>query len=601
MKTNLRAVLFLVIVTLAVSSPCVLAHTNITAQQARDLIDSTSDLVIVDVREPYEYCDDRGHIPGALNYPWSSGILQARYEELPMDGPVLVVCRSGVRSNQAANFLDSKGFSMVYDMLGGMGAWEWETAPCKYAGGNGTAEDPYQIATAEDLIALGNEPNDYDKHFILTADIDLDPNLPGGVVFDRAVIAPDTNDFERGFQGSSFTGVFDGDGHTILNLGYNSTGTDYIGLFGYIDDPNAIIKNLGLIDPNIDIHTANFVGSLVGGIRYGIIINCYAVGGKVSGCNLVGGLVGYSYAGSITNCYTNCDTSGNYSVGGLLGYSEGLFNHETIFIEDKIIYACYTSGKVTGDHSVGGLVGDSLSLFANISNCYSNTSVTGRLNVGGLVGGIFDIEGIVNCYSTGAVFGQEMTGGLVGHSPLWEGNVAASFWDTETAGQTKSAGGIGLTTVEMQTAGTFLDAVWDFVCETANGTEDIWYIAEEGYPHLVWELEEAPLCPGTVIELDETNFSDGIAHGVVLVDFYATWCSHCSTQAQILDEVAEQVGREAIVAKLDVDKARSVAQIYGVTAIPTLIVFKDGSVFKRFVGVTQAPILVAAIQAAIGY
>ena len=72
MKTYLGTVLFLAGVPLVLSSPCVLAHTDVTAEQARDLIDSTNDLVVVDVRERYEYCDVVGHIPGARNYPWSS-------------------------------------------------------------------------------------------------------------------------------------------------------------------------------------------------------------------------------------------------------------------------------------------------------------------------------------------------------------------------------------------------------------------------------------------------------------------------------------------------------------------------------------------------
>jgi hypothetical protein len=63
----------------------------------------------------------------------------------------------------------------------------------QYSGGTGDPNDPYQIATAEDLMLLGETPKDYDKHFILTADIDLDPNLPGLKVFDKAVIAPDTD------------------------------------------------------------------------------------------------------------------------------------------------------------------------------------------------------------------------------------------------------------------------------------------------------------------------------------------------------------------------------------------------------------------------
>ena len=64
-------------------------------------------------------------------------------------------------------------------------------AYARYSGGTGEPNDPYQIATSEDLMLLGETPEDYDKHFILTDDIDLDPNLHGRKVFDRAVIAPD--------------------------------------------------------------------------------------------------------------------------------------------------------------------------------------------------------------------------------------------------------------------------------------------------------------------------------------------------------------------------------------------------------------------------
>lgn len=84
------------------------------------------------------------------------------------------------------------------------------SAFAQYSGGTGEPNDPYQIATATDLILLGETPDDYDKHFILIADIDLDPTLPGRKMFDRAVIAPDTDDIEvpRGynsFDGMSFT------------------------------------------------------------------------------------------------------------------------------------------------------------------------------------------------------------------------------------------------------------------------------------------------------------------------------------------------------------------------------------------------------------
>jgi hypothetical protein len=68
-------------------------------------------------------------------------------------------------------------------------------------------------------------------------------------------------------------------------------------------------------------------------------------------------------------------------------------------------------------------------------------------------------------------------------------SITSSFWDIQTSGQTTSAGGSGKTTAEMQTANTFLEAGWDFVAETANGTDDIWWILEgQDYPRLWWEL-----------------------------------------------------------------------------------------------------------------
>jgi hypothetical protein len=92
------------------------------------------------------------------------------------------------------------------------------TAEAKYSGGTGDANDPYQIATADDLLALAADANDYNQYFILTADIDLDPNLPGRQVFTTAVIARDTDNSNYSFDGVSFTGVFDGAGHKITKL-----------------------------------------------------------------------------------------------------------------------------------------------------------------------------------------------------------------------------------------------------------------------------------------------------------------------------------------------------------------------------------------------
>ena len=303
---------------------------------------------------------------------------------------------------------------------------------CEYGGGSGTPHDPYQIATAADLIALGDSPEDYDKHFILTADIDL-----SGYSCGRALIAPYINGIEPLFQGTPFVGVFDGNGYTISNL--TIAGESYLGLFGCLDS-EAEIHNLCLeaVDVNGIGHTT---GGLVGQNGHGSsITNSYSTG-TVSSTVLVGGLVGDN-RGSVTTSYSTATVRGEgwaARAGGLVGYNPGS------------ITTSYSTGAVTGGWCSGGLVGH---------------------NVGG---GELGVGIITASYSTGAVSGDSDVGGLVGYN--YYGTVTASFWDIETSGQTTSDGGTGKTKAEMQKASTFLDAGWDFV--------NVWGIGEnQTYPYL---------------------------------------------------------------------------------------------------------------------
>jgi len=326
----------------------------------------------------------------------------------------------------------------------------------KYAGGTGEPNNPYQIATAEDLMLLGETPEDYDKQFILTADIDLDPNLPDHKVFDRAVIAPDINDAGDGFQGATFTGVFDGDGYTITNL--TISGRRYLGLFGYLG-LGAMISNLGL--EAIDVNGTS---------------------------DYIGGLAGYN-EGHITKNYSTGMVHGDDEIGGLLGNNLGY------------VTECYSAGLVKGDESVGGLVGEN---YGSITTSYSTCMVSGWENVGGLSG--YNSYGgqIIRCFSTGLVTGDDDVGGLVSGS---DANITDCFWDIETSGQDTSAGGTGKTTAEMQKASTFLEAGWDFVGETENGTEDIWSICEgTNYPRFVWQIPVGDfVCPDG-ITIDDFSF-----------------------------------------------------------------------------------------------
>jgi len=343
----------------------------------------------------------------------------------------------------------------------------WE--PRKYSGGTGEPNDPYQIATAADLIALGETPGDYGKHFILTADIDLDPNLPGRKVFDGSVIAPDTNDTQDGFQGTPFAGVFDGNDHTISHV--TVTGGSYLGLFGRLGR-EAEVKDLGTVDLNVTA-SGSYVGGLAGH-NYGTVTQCYSTG-TVSGQGSVGGLVGLNY-GTVTRCYSTGTVAGGPCVGGLVGrswYAQ--------------VTQCYSTAAVSGTGwETGGLVG--YNEYGDVAHCYSTGAVRGNNSAGGLAGA--NSHGTVTqCYSTGRVGGSGFVGGLVARN--FDGEVAGCFWDVQTSGQATSAGGTGKTTAEMQATGTFLDAGWDFVGETANGTGDIWWILEgKGYPRLWWEAQD---------------------------------------------------------------------------------------------------------------
>lgn len=89
--------------------------------------------------------------------------------------------------------------------------------------------------------------------------------------------------------------------------------------------------------------------------------------------------------------------------------------------------------------------------------------------------------------------------------------------------------------------------------------------------------------------LNKDNFKAEVldAKGLVLVDFWATWCGPCGMLAPTVAQVAEENEGKVKVCKLDVDQAMDIAMSYGVASIPTLILFKDGEIVKKSVGVVS--------------
>lgn len=101
-----------------------------------------------------------------------------------------------------------------------------------------------------------------------------------------------------------------------------------------------------------------------------------------------------------------------------------------------------------------------------------------------------------------------------------------------------------------------------------------------------------------VVELDNDSFDLAIEKGIVLVDFWAPWCGPCRMQTPILEDLARQLGAQATMAKVNVDVAPELAERFGIHSIPTLILLKNGQLFRQFVGVQPSVILARAIEEA---
>jgi len=164
------------------------------------------------------------------------------------------------------------------------------------------------------------------------------------------------------------------------------------------------------------------------------------------------------------------------NLGGLAGSNEGNISN------------CYTTGTVSGGKKsmmVGGLVGSNHT--GIITNCYATTRVSAgnkSSNIGGLVGYSY-MGTITNCYANGRISAgedSEDVGGLVGYST---DPINRCFWDVNTSGVSMSNASTGLTTSQMHDIQTYLDAGWDMVGESANGTADVWQKPKGGgYPEL---------------------------------------------------------------------------------------------------------------------
>lgn len=301
---------------------------------------------------------------------------------------------------------------------GGCGGSD-SSAP-SFAGGQETPEDPYRIATAEQLAKV----NGYrDKSFILVSDIDLssyDNWEPIGT------FNPEIDDPEKGEVAKSslaFVGRFDGGGHTISNVTVNRPENFGVGLFGFVVGNSGFSSIQNLTVDNVNVKGAGMVGGVVGSIN-GKVTDIKLTGSnRVEGHQLgaVGGIVGMGY-GVIENCTANADVTSNGKSMQGLGLVCGGGKWVTV-------RGCTATGKVTakgfGAFSVGGLIG-CIQDSPIMENCTVKATVHATdeksFLVGGLVGhaGNYDKSNptrIRNCSSDVAITvsaSSKRVGGLLG-------------------------------------------------------------------------------------------------------------------------------------------------------------------------------------------
>ena len=307
---------------------------------------------------------------------------------------------------------------------------------------DGSKDAVYEISNAGQLYwfaglvngTLSGVTQNTSANAVLTKDIVVNKNVlkPDGTLNDGTFKewAPIAT------SASPYTGIFEGQNHTISGVYFNQEDSYDVGLFGR---NNGKIANAGILDSYF--YGTSKVGGVCGNNYTGTITNCYNTG-SVSGFGTLGGVSGYNYTGRITNCYNTGNVSGSSGfVGGVSGdNSKGT------------IINSYNAGSVSGLEYVGGVSGDNDT--GSITDCYNIGSVSGSEgNVGGVngnnnggtitnsynagsvsgieryVGGVngWNNGTITNCYNVGSVSGSGYVGGVNGWN---NGTITNCYYDS---------------------------------------------------------------------------------------------------------------------------------------------------------------------------
>ncbi|NTV54913.1 MAG: hypothetical protein HGA16_00210 [Candidatus Moranbacteria bacterium] len=291
--------------------------------------------------------------------------------------------------------------------------------PAAYAGA-GTSGDPYQVS---DLAGLQCMSRSLSSYYVLTADIDASETAAWNSGAGFAPVGPDS--------GSPFIGGFDGDNHVVSGLFIHRTSESYVGLFGFMTWQTKYVRNLGLVD--VDIDGGYKTGGLAGVLLTQNPVSNVFVTGSVQGNTIVGGLSGANMT-TVQDCYVTADVMArNYRAGGFIGENYG-----------ATVTDSYFAGTVTtvGGANLGAFIMYEESAEGKIGNVFYDASLA---------------SGLPACHS--------------------------GCDDDTITGKTTAEMGEVATFTDLSTAG--LSSAWDFVGDPNDdsGTYDRWTVSG-GYPTL---------------------------------------------------------------------------------------------------------------------
>ena len=298
--------------------------------------------------------------------------------------------------------------------------------------GDGSKDAVYEISNAGQLYwfaglvngTLSGETQNASANAVLTADIVVNKNVlkSDGTVNEGTF--KEWTPIGNSYNGS-YTGIFEGQNHTISGLYFKQENTEEVGFFGY---NRGKISNVGILD-------SYFCGfSQVGGVcgyNSSTITNCYnkgVVDGTADRASSFGGVCGCNL-GILTNCYNTGIVKGQLFVGGVSGNNGKMITncYNTGIVKGGTIINCNNEGKVSGtEYYVGGVSGENKK---TITNCYNTGIVSGQSYVGGVNG--YNINGtIINCNATGEVNGTDSyVGGVIGRN-LNKGTITNCYYDS---------------------------------------------------------------------------------------------------------------------------------------------------------------------------